>query len=416
MLKKLLKVFVAVVTLFYCTNVGAYEYIDSSHQDDVESMIDEVKGTVEIYEWLADSEEVEEEDTFLTVSSNQWWWPIGSDETTTSGDKIFATGNPNYVSISSPFGYRVDPSTKEEKFHGGIDIPSNEQVNIVNVIAPQSGVVEAVQDGYDDSNICSASQKNFANYIKIRHSDGTLSMYWHLAKNSITVKKGDSVLQGEVIAKIGQSGYSCGAHLHFEVHDASGNAVDPLTYVDPQKPRPVSTTISGNSNKQTICLTLKNMGFDDTGVAALMANMNAESGLNPINLENSYERKLGYTDETYTAAVDSGSYTNFIRDSAGYGLIQFTFYTLKEGVYNSAKAANKSVGDAGVQLGYLQNELKSNYPVVYDYLKSTSHTYSDKAQYFCTDFERPAAKSTTCPKRATDSSQYYQYSKNNCQE
>jgi hypothetical protein len=53
-----------------------------------------------------------------------------------------------------------------------------------------------------------------------------------------------------------------------------------------------------------------------------MGNLYAESGLRSNNLQNTYEKKLGMTDEQYTAAVDNGSYTNFVRDAAGYGLAQ----------------------------------------------------------------------------------------------
>lgn len=56
------------------------------------------------------------------------------------------------------------------------------------------------------------------------------------------------------------------------------------------------------------------------GVAGLMGNLYVESGLRPDNLQNTYEKKLGMTDAQYTAAVDDGSYTNFVHDSAGYGL------------------------------------------------------------------------------------------------
>ena len=45
------------------------------------------------------------------------------------------------------------------------------------------------------------------------------------------------------------------------------------------------------------------------------------------------------TDAEYTAAVDSGSYTNFVRDSAGYGLAQWTYYSRKQALYDYAKAA-----------------------------------------------------------------------------
>lgn len=80
-------------------------------------------------------------------------------------------------------------------------------------------------------------------------------------------------------------------------------------------------------NEATIWRFLKSQGMTDAGVAGLMGNLFAESGLNPKNLQNTYEKKLGYTDVTYTAAVDNGTYTNFVRDSAGYGLCQWTYWT-----------------------------------------------------------------------------------------
>lgn len=58
------------------------------------------------------------------------------------------------------------------------------------------------------------------------------------------------------------------------------------------------------------------------GVAGLMGNLYAESGLRSNNLQNSFEKKLNMSDEAYTRAVDNGTYTNFINDSAGYGLAQ----------------------------------------------------------------------------------------------
>lgn len=54
------------------------------------------------------------------------------------------------------------------------------------------------------------------------------------------------------------------------------------------------------------------------GVAGLMGNLYAESALRSNNLQQTYETKLGYTDDTYTTAVDNGTYTNFVKDSAGY--------------------------------------------------------------------------------------------------
>jgi hypothetical protein len=81
------------------------------------------------------------------------------------------------------------------------------------------------------------------------------------------------------------------------------------------------------------------------GVAGLMGNLYAESALRSNNLENTYEKKLGHSDVSYTEAVDKGTYFNFIKDSAGYGLAQWTYHTRKQGLLEYAEKANKSIGD-----------------------------------------------------------------------
>jgi len=73
-------------------------------------------------------------------------------------------------------------------------------------------------------------------------------------------------------------------------------------------------------NKETIWQFLKSAGLSNAGAAGLMGNLEAESGFNPKNLEDSFEEKLGFTDETYTTAVDEGEYDHFSNDGAGYGL------------------------------------------------------------------------------------------------
>lgn len=71
-----------------------------------------------------------------------------------------------------------------------------------------------------------------------------------------------------------------------------------------------------------------------TYAAGIMGNLYAESGLNPCNLQNTYEKKLGMTDAQYTAAVDKKMYNNFVKDSAGYGLAQWTYWSRKQGRFH----------------------------------------------------------------------------------
>lgn len=72
----------------------------------------------------------------------------------------------------------------------------------------------------------------------------------------------------------------------------------------------------GETTPEKIWNFLKSKGLSSCGAAGLMGNLYAESGLNQQNLQNSYEKKLGHTDASYTAAVDNGSYGNFARDGA----------------------------------------------------------------------------------------------------
>ncbi len=92
--------------------------------------------------------------------------------------------------------------------------------NITTIVATRGGCVRAVKE---NSNIgaCNSAYSNDANYVIINHGDGTEALYLHLAYNSVLVQEGDYVVQGQVIATMGNTGYSCGAHLHFQVQSAS---------------------------------------------------------------------------------------------------------------------------------------------------------------------------------------------------
>ena len=161
-------------------------------------------------------------------------------------------------------------------------------------------------------------------------------------------------------------------------------------------------------NEATIWRFLKSQGMTDAGVAGLMGNLFAESGLNPKNLQNTYEKSLGYTDETYTAAVDSGKYTNFVHDKAGYGLAQWTFWKRKQAFLAFCKAAGESIGDLDTQLKFLMKELSESFPGVLAVLMSAT-SVREASNAVLLQFERPASKDTeaTQSKRAGYGQGYY---------
>lgn len=130
-------------------------------------------------------------------------------------------------------------------------------------------------------------------------------------------------------------------------------------------------------------------GMSIPGSCGLMANLKAESGLNPKNLQNSGNKKLDMTDEEYTTAVDSGQYTNFVRDSMGYGYAQWTYWSRKEGLLNMARSCGCSIGDPEMQMKYLLKEL-FGYREVMTILKMAK-TVKEATDIVLMKFERPAS-------------------------
>lgn len=173
-------------------------------------------------------------------------------------------------------------------------------------------------------------------------------------------------------------------------------------------------SLSGSTNEEKIWNFLKGKGLNDYGTAGLMGNLYAESALNPQNLQNSYESKLGYTDATYTAAVDNGSYSNFAKDSAGYGLAQWTYSTRKQNFLAYARQKGKSIGDLETQLEFLYKELSESYKTVLNTLKSATSVLS-ASNVVLMQFEKPADQgSSVQQKRAGYGQTYYEkYAVNN---
>ena len=132
---------------------------------------------------------------------------------------------------------------------------------------------------------------------------------------------------------------------------------------------------------------LKEAIGNEFGVAGLMGNLQAESGIRSNNLQNSFEKKLGMSDDVYTKAVDENIYTNFVKDSAGYGLAQWTYWSRKQNLLDYAKTHNKSIGDLAMQVDYLLIELKQ-YRDVWAVLQ-TATSVKQASDVVLTQYERP---------------------------
>ncbi len=163
----------------------------------------------------------------------------------------------------------------------------------------------------------------------------------------------------------------------------------------------------GNSNEEKIWNYLKSKGLNEYGCAGLMGNLNAESALNSNNLQQTYETKLGYSDDQYVKAVDNGTYVNFVYDSAGFGLAQWTWWSRKKALYDYIKSKNKSIGDLEAQLEFLYKELSESYKSVLTTLK-TAKSVQEASNAVLLKFERPYDQSVSVQnKRASYSQKYY---------
>ena len=151
-----------------------------------------------------------------------------------------------------------------------------------------------------------------------------------------------------------------------------------------------------NNERMIWDLLMKQIG-NPYGVAGLMGNLYAESGLNPKNLQNSFNKKLKLTDEEYTSKVDDGSYKNFVKDGAGYGLAQWTYHTRKQALLKYAQSTHTSIGDILTQLEFLWKELQK-YSSVLKVLKNAK-SIREASDAVLTKYEKPTNQSESVKKK-----------------
>lgn len=137
--------------------------------------------------------------------------------TNPSGQKpeLFPIKEGDYSKITCQFGQKMNnPFTKKETIHQGIDIKAAEGIKILSTAG---GKVKKISE-----------EEGWGKLIIIDHGDGIESWYAHL--KAFQVKEGEIVKQGQVVGYVGNTGYSTGPHLHFEIRQ-NGKSVDPLIYL-----------------------------------------------------------------------------------------------------------------------------------------------------------------------------------------
>lgn len=165
-----------------------------------EAYIAEQKAVVEAMEAAILAEKkrlIEENKSAVTYDGGQFAWPA-----------------PKYVRISDDYGNRTHPTLGVQQFHNGIDMA-----------APGGSPILAA---YDGEVVAADYSATMGNYVMINHGDGLITIYMHAS--SLLVSKGQMVVRGEEIAKVGTTGRSTGNHLHFSVRK-DGSYVSPWSFI-----------------------------------------------------------------------------------------------------------------------------------------------------------------------------------------
>ncbi len=146
---------------------------------------------------------------------------VAPDSTYAAGDDEPVSGDgvpsiyPTFGFFSDSYGSRIHPITLEPEFHPGVDIANEIGTP---VYATANGVVSKVE-----------YEEGYGRFIRITHSSGFESLYAHL--HTARVKPGDTITKGQIIALMGDSGFSTGPHLHYEVR-RNNETRNPSSYLN----------------------------------------------------------------------------------------------------------------------------------------------------------------------------------------
>lgn len=138
-------------------------------------------------------------------------------------------------------------------------------------------------------------------------------------------------------------------------------------------------------SERTIYDALIDAGLTPEGACGLMGNMKAESSMK-ANIAQRGMTKL--TDEQYTRSFDQNPSLHE-RDSVGFGLCQWTFWSRKQNLWKFAKSWGVSVGDEAMQVQFCLHELREEYSKLLSFLCET-HDLMAAAERVCKEYERPA--------------------------
>lgn len=151
---------------------------------------------------------------------------------------------------------------------------------------------------------------------------------------------------------------------------------------------------------QTIYIKLVAAGMSPVGACAMMGNMQAESAMRSNNAQDGFSQ---FSDEVYTSYADRGL-LDFVNDSIGYGLCQWTYAPRKRNLLAFARSLGVSIGNEDMQVDFCIKELQTEYASLWRYLTTATGVY-EAAGRICREYERPAVNNVDG--RAAYANQFY---------
>lgn len=131
------------------------------------------------------------------------------------------------------------------KAHNGVDLVGA-GYTLDYVVAHSAGTVVGVVSNCN-RNTSKTGPKIYGNYVKIRHDNGMYTFYAHLKYKSVAVSLNQRVEKGQVLGYMGNTGYSFGAHVHFEVRNENNVQIDPTAYINEELPGNNEQTMQENT-------------------------------------------------------------------------------------------------------------------------------------------------------------------------
>ena len=234
--------------------------------------------------------------------------------------------------------------------HRGLDLVGKDYT-VDDIVSYSAGNVLMSVTGYGNGQGEGVNWR-YGNFVKIQHDDGTVCLYAHLERASVSA--GQRVSKGQVLGRMGNSGNSFGAHLHWEFwtkNDYYSN-IDPSPYLQPKEPITLANPVQRDVNKEQLEILIN----DNMRVRSTCSTV--ENNILGILQKGFYDVLSKQDKNGYTwVETKKGQYTALI---LGYAELRPKKEEIKENVENSVENSVENVENTEENDTPKNNDLEGN--------------------------------------------------------